>query len=920
MRVLGCALACIIGMVFTAQARVLSYAPYSDRASIPAIQSRLNRHFVLAEQAPAPAFGTTAPTGPLGPAQVVLYDSKGLEEPLVIYPQDGSYAPVINAISQEDDREIPTILIETIVAGQPAWRLTNDGGKTWINVALPAVNLFPSNGVDTGGPFVRARYSPLLVGTREMPFFVAMNANGNVTVYGVTFDGTVKQLVSVPVSTVSSIALLGRDATGSRLLVQGGNGVWIVDLDGKATLAAPNAFRGLSYGWITPVGSAYVEQTTSFGNVVLLYTQNGTVTPVAASWDGAPDVTPTINASWVFYALPTADYGGAWMIRRGGSRPTTFLLHTPAAGVQTQWQDVSAPEVEALHPAPSGKKVLIQVHRPRQTIDNLLFKDPALAVWHAGDGAPKAYDELFLSETLSKGFVHLDADKVESGEPFVFDSGVPSSLGFGSPVSAGGGGGGDVVQEWGVVRASLQQKLVLPAVGRITGAFGSKWATDLTLYNPGANQITVTLTFAPSGTTSPRMAPVALNPRQIRLITDVIDTLFGADNTTGALFVTPPAGISMNVTARTYTTRAQGTYGFTKNGVDFLNAAGPRFPLTFSGVFQGASYRTNLTIADVSGRGTTVNASGAGPYGQMTTTGMLFNAVPNGQQQFNFLGLTLGVGNDTGALILQPSRGEAIASVFVVDNRTNDPTFFPPDIPASVVRVIPAIGHLDGANGSKFRSDLFLYNNSPVAKLVTLQAKSWDVPESPAFLPLTLLPYEARVIRDVLLTAFGKTGIARLRFVAQGSATDASVRVTSRTYTVNSDGGTYGFLMPPLNSFQSAAAGDTLEILGAALDPQFRTNLGLVELSAFPNQTAARARVEIIDDAGASLDSFEVAVPSAGGMQINDLFHARGLPDSGKPVLIRVTTIQGSIGAYGAFVDNRTNDPAYVAANLAARN
>src|SRR5207302_1827573 len=159
------------------------------------------------------------------------------------------------------------------------------------------------------------------------------------------------------------------------------------------------------------------------------------------------------------------------------------------------------------------------------------------------------------------------------------------------------------------------------------------------------------------------------------------------------------------------------------------------------------------TVADVSGRGTSVNASAAGPDGARVNSAVTFDAIANGQQQFNFIGPQLGVAaSDTGALVLQPNRGETIASVFVVDNRTNDPTFFPPDIPASVMRVIPAIGHLDGANGSKFRSDLYLFNNSAQAKTLNLQAKLWDVPESPSTLPLTLLPFEARVIRDVLMT------------------------------------------------------------------------------------------------------------------------------------------------------------------------
>src|SRR5260370_8854087 len=103
--------------------------------------------------------------------------------------------------------------------------------------------------------------------------------------------------------------------------------------------------------------------------------------------------------------------------------------------------------------------------------------------------------------------------------------------------------------------------------------------------------------------------------------------------------------------------------------------------------------------------------------------------------------------------------------------------------------VIPAIGPLDGANGSKFRSDLYLFNNSGQPKTLTLQAKLWDVPENPNTLQFTLLPFEARVIRDVLQTAFGKTGIARLRFSAQGSAADTSVRVTSPTYTIDPNAG-----------------------------------------------------------------------------------------------------------------------------------
>lgn len=233
--------------------------------------------------------------------------------------------------------------------------------------------------------------------------------------------------------------------------------------------------------------------------------------------------------------------------------------------------------------------------------------------------------------------------------------------------------------------------------------------------------------------------------------------------------------------------------------------------------------------------------------------------------------------------------------------------------------MIPAIGHLDGANGSKFRTDLYLFNNSDNAKFVTLQAKVWDTTDPVTSFPLTLLPREARTIPDVLKTAFNKSGIARLRYFQQGTSTDTSVRVTSRTYTVDDNGGTFGFLMPPLNSFQSGGPGDTLEILGASLDKRFRTNLGLIDLTPFSGNRASRATVSVIDDHGTKIDSFDITLPQLGGNQINDLFHARSLPEASTPVLLRVTVIEGSVGAYAAVVDNGTNDPAYFAANLAAK-
>ena len=88
------------------EARVISYAPYTDRSAVPAVQSRFNRHFVLIEQLSGSAGGAIPeplpPVFTAGPAQLVLYDSSGIEEPRVIYPQDGSSAPVFGLESSSE--------------------------------------------------------------------------------------------------------------------------------------------------------------------------------------------------------------------------------------------------------------------------------------------------------------------------------------------------------------------------------------------------------------------------------------------------------------------------------------------------------------------------------------------------------------------------------------------------------------------------------------------------------------------------------------------------------------------------------------------------------------------------------------------------------------------------------------------------
>ena len=913
-----------MALVTSLEARILSYAPYSDRQSAVGLQNRLNRHFAVVEGTPSYQGLLLSPVPPNNygfgmVGELVIYDSTGGEEPKVVLPQDGTTASFAAVAVREDDRNVPTLLVQTDAnyAGtnpqrKVLWLFSSDGGTTWktLRLATDFMLQLGAYELDFGGPFAHANHMNIRVGTAQWPFVIAVGTLPANAVNAIGADGTVRAMLQ---DGTSSYALAGSNRDGTRFLVQRAPDMALlsVGIDGSVAPIGQITPLARTEGWITPSGGAYLLEDMNAGRSLYVYNGNGSRELIASA--------PLQSDQLALFAIPTADYRGAWYITRGPSQPTTLVSYLPETGSRKQWQDISGPQVEALHAGRSGNTLVIQVHRPRALADTRTFRDPAIAVWHVGEPAPVSFDELFMDEQYTKGFVHLDPDTVADGEPFIFDSGIQISNGgiIVSPAPPSSGGGSDVVQEWGVVRASLRQHLVLPGVAHTGGAYGSEWLTDVVIHNPADTPTDVDLQYVANGDTlqQVRLRTVTLAPHEIRLYKDVLGSLFLLGNAGGALFINPQNGHTVDVTSRTYTKSANGSYGFGMNAIDVYSAARPRFPVTFAGAFPGSNFRTNLLLTDVSGRGSEVSLSTAGPYGFVGANGVSFLAPAYGQQQVNGVGAWLGLQqSDIASLLFRPARGEAVASVIAIDNRTNDPTYFPPDLVGAASRSIAAIGHVEGANGSHFRSDLYLYNPSSSVRSINLQIRPWDAPTASTSIILPLLPHEARMIPDALSTLFNRSGVARLILYS----TSDGVRATSRTYTVDANGGTYGFLMPPLNSFQTAGPGDALEILGAVGDANFRTNLGIVDMAPSPNTTASRIRIDIIDDAGKTIDLFEVQIPAAGGTQLNDLFRARNLGNGPTAAMIRVTPITGVIGAYAASVDNGTNDPTYLAAQLAA--
>jgi len=608
-------------------------------------------------------------------------------------------------------------------------------------------------------------------------------------------------------------------------------------------------------------------------------------------------------------AIPTHDFNGAWFLEYADDWHTTLYRHTPGGKLETMWRDDDAPEVEALHAGAAGDKLLVQVHRPRESQD-LSFLDPALAVWRVGQHAPAEYDELFLSEGPVKGFVHLDVDEFASGAPFVFDSSFlqppPPDIVVSPPIS----GGGDVVQEWGVVRASIKQRLVLQGVSR------TDWLTDLVIFNPLDEEQSVELTFIPSGTqiaaSANEDATILLGPNEIRVVSDVLGSLFGADDVSGSLILTPRIGV--NVHARTYTHSGGGTVGFVIPAIDYYNTTSSRFPVSFAGAIPTTNSDATVLLTDTTGFGTSATLHACNSSGKNAASKVDVSTSARGVLEAAV------VQSDRGGIVVQPTKGSAIAGVIATDRLTNDATYFPPDIPAASMRTLPFVASVDAKDGMPaLRSDLYLMNLSGSVKSISIEVKPYDTNQWPRTQYYTLKPFESRVIEDPLGKLFNLKGIARVRYSSLGQLGDTTgIRMTSRAYSVAENGGTYGTLVQPMNSFQSVTAGESLEIL--TLAGTQRVSLGLVEQSPNPRGPKADVRITLIDDHGTTLDTHVVSIASSGGTQIDDVFAKRGIPTpAAARIIIEPLAQQSMVGAYVLLTDPATLDTTYIGANLGAK-
>ena len=228
--------------------------------------------------------------------------------------------------------------------------------------------------------------------------------------------------------------------------------------------------------------------------------------------------------------------------------------------------------------------------------------------------------------------------------------------------------------------------------------------------------------------------------------------------------------------------------------------------------------------------------------------------------------------------------------------------------PTAYRSLVPAAAQTNGIGGSVWRTELTLFNGGSEAaagQFTFIPGGGGAVLTRSLFINANQSITFANALSDL----FGlSTGSGAIAIEASSATSTPAIRATSRTFTTGS-AGTYGQSVPNVSDGDTST---TLLLTGLEQDANFRTNLGLVNRSGAP----VGAGLTLYDANGNVIATNAVTVPEHNFQQssLSSFFPAI----SGRTftaLSMRVDAgASNAISAYGSVIDNRTQDPVYIAA------
>ncbi len=469
--------------------------------------------------------------------------------------------------------------------------------------------------------------------------------------------------------------------------------------------------------------------------------------------------------------------------------------------------------------------------------------------------------------------------------------------------------------------------LVIPAIAHADG-IGTRFQSDVRITNASTSPITYELTFTPSGSNGTQVGKkttLVIGANDTKGLDDIVKAWYGSgvlgETGLGTLEIRPMTEganpLATFASSRTYAISSAGTLGQFIPAiplVDFIADINQNAlqKISLQQIANSAAYRTNFGF--VEGAGGTAQILVKLLDANNTVLQQVTRTLqPYGHEQISYAALFGNVPLSDGRVEVSvtSSAGKATAYASVVDNNTSDPLLvFPEQAEAFTAQhyVVPGIAELNNG-ASNFHSDMRVYNAGSLPMTVDLKYYPQGSPTpNPNTIQRTITPGKVLAIDNVLpsLWQLDATGGA----VTVDAPSNASLVVTARTYSRNSSGGTFGQFIPGVTARDAAGLGErALEVMQLEQSAQYRTNLGLAEVTGKP------VTVELM----AYKPDTKTTAVTAVGLQANEfrqiglIFQQMGLPTvyNGR-VTVKVIGGEGRVAAYGSVVDNRTVDPTYV--------
>ncbi len=439
-------------------------------------------------------------------------------------------------------------------------------------------------------------------------------------------------------------------------------------------------------------------------------------------------------------------------------------------------------------------------------------------------------------------------------------------------------------------------RTLIPVTAQTTGVAGSRWRTELTLFNAGTEGVTVDLLFVPGSGGGLQTRSLFLSPKQSRTYANALLDIYGIGSGSGAIAIEARSSAStprMKVNSRTFNDTGAGTYG---QAVPAVNSDGLDQTQYVTGMQATADYRTNIGFVNRSSSAVTASLTLYQGDGNVAANGSITLA-GNSFQQGALTTYFPTVANRTfPALTMRvsaPTAGAVSAYASVIDNRSQDPVYIQAvRAPAARSLTIPVVGRAPGANGTFWRSDVTLFNPNGGWLSVGVQYGSTRK-------TLVLTARETNVLADIVSQMGQQNGNGTLQLSWDGGTGPV---VTSRTYT-NAANGTYGQSIDPISGF-----GSEQFVTGLRSDLSFRSNIGFVNGGNAP----VNVRATILSASGFAIATNDLTVQPNAQVQtsVAALFPNVNAQSVGSFTL-QATADAPTLFAYGSIVDNATGDPVF---------